>query len=104
VPKETCCTKSGRGHIVAFNILNAGASAGRFRRRRFEARADDLRKVIAKNASVWQQIGEFGLIRKSWRKWPSRFFAVESMVYRSGGTIEACTAALPVPATRFRTP
>src|SRR6266852_4716371 len=41
VPKENLLHEIGRGHIVAFNVLNAG----RLLRRRFEARAHELVQI-----------------------------------------------------------
>jgi len=53
VPKETLLHEIGRGHIVAFNILNAGTIyAGSLVRRRIEARAHDFFEVLQRAQSL----------------------------------------------------
>jgi alkylation response protein AidB-like acyl-CoA dehydrogenase len=94
VPKENVLHEIGRGHIVAFNILNAG---------RFTLGASCVggaKNVLATSSkyakerkAFGKQIGEFGLIREKLAEMAIQIFAVESMVYRSAGTIEAAMAA-----------
>ena len=94
VPKENLLHEIGRGHIVAFNILNAG---------RFTLGASCVggSKQVLATASKYakerkafgKQIGEFGLMREKLAEMAIQIFAVESMVYRSAGNIEAAMAA-----------
>src|SRR5579864_690570 len=95
VPKENLLHEIGRGHIVAFNILNAG---------RFTLGASCVggSKNILTTASKYakerkafgKQIGDFGLMKEKLAEMAIQIFAVESMVYRSAGNIEgAMTAA-----------
>jgi alkylation response protein AidB-like acyl-CoA dehydrogenase len=94
VPKENLLHEIGRGHIVAFNILNAG---------RFTLGASCVggSKHVLMTASKYckerkafnKQIGEFGLMKEKLAEMAIRIFAVESMVYRSSGNIEAAMAA-----------
>ena len=94
VPKENVLHDIGRGHIVAFNILNAG---------RFTLGASCVggaKHVLASAAkyakerkAFGKQIGEFGLIREKLAEMAIQLFAVESMVYRSAGNIEAAMSA-----------
>jgi alkylation response protein AidB-like acyl-CoA dehydrogenase len=94
VPKENVLHEIGRGHIVAFNILNAG---------RFTLGASCIggAKNVLQTASKYgkerkafgKQIGDFGLIREKLAEMAIQIFAVESMVYRSAGNIEAAMAA-----------
>src|SRR6202165_4031671 len=94
VPKENVLHEIGRGHIVAFNILNAG-------RFTLGASAVGGSKHVMTTASKYakerkafgKQIGEFGLIREKLAEMAIQIFAVESMVYRSAGNIEAAMAA-----------
>ncbi|MGA2418719.1 MAG: acyl-CoA dehydrogenase family protein, partial [Candidatus Acidiferrum sp.] len=85
----------GRGHIVAFNILNAG---------RFTLGASGVgaakhilstsSKYTKERKAFGKQIGEFGLLKEKLAEMAIRLFAVESMVYRSAGNMElAMTAA-----------
>src|SRR5215467_502128 len=90
VPKENLLHEIGRGHIVAFNVLNAG---------RFTLGASCVggaKNVLATSSkyskerkAFGKQIGDFGLIKEKLAEMAIQIFAVESMVYRSAGNIEA---------------
>lgn len=90
VPKENVLHEIGRGHIVAFNVLNAG---------RFTLGASCVggSKHILQTASKYskerkafgKQIGDFGMMKEKLAEMAIQIFAVESMVYRSAGNIEA---------------
>src|SRR6201998_1134953 len=94
VPKQNVLHEIGRGHIVAFNILNAG---------RFTLGASAIggSKHVLMSASKYtkerkafgRQIGEFGLMKEKLAEMAIQIFAVESMVYRSAGNIEAMVTA-----------
>jgi alkylation response protein AidB-like acyl-CoA dehydrogenase len=94
VPKENVLHEIGRGHIVAFNVLNAG---------RFTLGASCVggSKYVLMTASKYskerkafgKQIGDFGLIKEKLAEMAVRIFAVESMIYRSAGYMEAAMAA-----------
>jgi len=94
VPKENLLHEIGRGHIVAFNILNSG---------RFTLGASCVggSKHVLMTASKYtkerkafgKQIGEFGLMKEKLAEMAIQIFAVESMVYRSVGNIEAMMSA-----------
>jgi alkylation response protein AidB-like acyl-CoA dehydrogenase len=97
VPKENVLHEIGRGHIVAFNVLNAG---------RFTLGASCVggaKNVLSTSSryakerkAFGKQIGDFGLIREKLAEMAIQIFAVESMVYRSAGNIEAAMAAASV--------
>src|SRR5271156_5360724 len=97
VPKENVLHEIGRGHIVAFNILNAG---------RFTLGASCVggSKHVLTTASKYakerkafgKQIGEFGLIKEKLAEMAIQIFAVESMVYRSAGNMDVAMAAASV--------
>src|SRR6202158_3132303 len=94
VPKENLLHEIGRGHIVAFNILNAG---------RFTLGASCVggskhvlmtsSKYAKERKAFGKQIGDFGLMKEKLAEMAVQIFAVESMVYRSAGNIEAAMAA-----------
>ena len=94
VPKENLLHEIGRGHIVAFNILNSG---------RFTLGASCVggSKHVLMTASKYakerkafgKQIGDFGLMKEKLAEMAIQIFAVESMVYRSAGNIEAMMSA-----------
>ena len=84
VPKENVLHEIGRGHIVAFNILNAG---------RFTLGASCVggaKHVLATSSkytkerkAFGKQIGEFGMMKEKLAEMATEIFAVESMVYLS---------------------
>jgi len=94
VPKENLLHEIGRGHIVAFNILNAG---------RFTLGASCVggakhvlltsSKYTKERKAFGKQIGEFGLMKEKLAEMAIQIFAVESMVYRSAGNIQAMVAS-----------
>src|SRR5215468_1401846 len=94
VPKENLLHEIGRGHIVAFNILNAG---------RFTLGASCVggskhvlltaAKYARERKAFGKSIGDFGLMREKLAEMAIQIFAVESMVYRSAGNIQAMVAA-----------
>src|SRR5580693_4158793 len=94
VPKENVLHEIGRGHIVAFNVLNAG-------RFTLGASAVGGSKHVLMTASKYtkerkafgKQIGEFGLMKEKLAEMAIQLFAVESMVYRSAGNIEAAMSS-----------
>jgi alkylation response protein AidB-like acyl-CoA dehydrogenase len=94
VPKENVLHEIGRGHIVAFNVLNAG-------RFTLGASAVGGSKYVLMTASKYtkerkafgKQIGEFGLMKEKLAEMAIQLFAVESMVFRSAGNIDAAMSA-----------
>jgi alkylation response protein AidB-like acyl-CoA dehydrogenase len=94
VPKENLLHDAGRGHIVAFNILNAG-------RFTLGASAVGGSKYVLATASKYSKerkafgkaIGDFGLVREKLAEMAIQLFAVESMIYRSAGNMETAMAS-----------
>ena len=94
VPKENVLHEIGRGHIVAFNVLNAG---------RFTLGASGVggskhalmtaSKYSKERKAFGKQIGEFGLMKEKLAEMAIQIFAVESMIYRTAGNIEAAMHA-----------
>src|SRR5215813_784260 len=94
VPKENLLHEIGRGHIVAFNILNAG---------RFTLGASCVggskhvlmtsSKYAKERKAFGKSIGDFGLMKEKLAEMAIRIFAVESMVYRSAGNIQGMVAS-----------
>jgi alkylation response protein AidB-like acyl-CoA dehydrogenase len=86
VPKENLLHEIGRGHIVAFNILNVGrltlgaSCIGGCKK----AIADSV-KYAKERVAFGKPIAEFGLIRQMLANMAIRTFALESMVYRASG-------------------
>ncbi|MBZ5527897.1 MAG: acyl-CoA dehydrogenase family protein [Acidobacteriia bacterium] len=94
VPRENLLYEIGRGHIVAFNILNSGrftlgvsCVGGAKQGIAISSKYAKERKAFGKS------IGEFGLIREKLAEMAIRTYAMDSVVYRIAGTIEAAMAA-----------
>jgi alkylation response protein AidB-like acyl-CoA dehydrogenase len=89
VPVENVLFEIGRGHIVAFNILNLG---------RFKLGAGSVGVAkLALESSVGyskerQQFGkpicQFGMIKHKIAEMATRLYMAESMAYRTGGLID----------------
>jgi alkylation response protein AidB-like acyl-CoA dehydrogenase len=90
VPVENVLGETGRGHIIAFNILNIGrlklavfAHGGAC-----ETLADSIRYARERRA-FGKSISEFGLIQHKLGEMAARMYANESMAYRIAGDIQA---------------
>jgi alkylation response protein AidB-like acyl-CoA dehydrogenase len=89
VPVENLLWEVGKGHLIAFNILNIGRfklAAGCL------GGAKDTIEIAAKYANERTQFGQpissFPLIRKKLAEMNTRTFVLESMVYRTAGLID----------------
>jgi alkylation response protein AidB-like acyl-CoA dehydrogenase len=90
VPVENVLGEIGRGHIIAFNILNIGrlklgpfAVGGSKNLLALSIRYAKERKAFGKT------IGQFGMIQHKLAEMAIRIYAAESMTYRVVGQIEA---------------
>jgi alkylation response protein AidB-like acyl-CoA dehydrogenase len=94
VPKENLLHEVGRGHIVAFNILNAGRfSLGAYCTGGSKDTLEIASKYAKERVAFGKPIAEFGLIRAKLAEMAIRIFAVESMIYRSAGLMDRAIAA-----------
>jgi alkylation response protein AidB-like acyl-CoA dehydrogenase len=90
VPVENVLGEIGRGHIIAFNILNLGRlkigpfSAGGSR----DVLAISI-KYAKERKAFGKSISEFGMIQHKLAEMAIRMYASESMTYRVVGDIEA---------------
>ena len=95
VPAENLLGEVGRGHIVAFNILNVG---------RFNLGAYCLggsKQVVAESIQYAKErtafgkaIAEFGLIRQKISEMVAQTFALDAMIYRTAGMIDGALGAV----------
>lgn len=90
VPEANLLYEPGLGHHVAFNALNLG----RFKLSSMSlGPARDAIGLAAAYALERKQFGraisEFGLIRQKFSEMAARFFAAESMIYRTGALIDS---------------
>jgi alkylation response protein AidB-like acyl-CoA dehydrogenase len=94
VPRENLIHEVGRGHIVAFNTLNAGRFAlGAY----CVGGAKKVLEVSAKYAKERHAFGKplasFGLIRAKLGEMAIRIYAMESVLFRTAGMVEAAVSA-----------
>ncbi|HPF35325.1 MAG TPA: acyl-CoA dehydrogenase family protein [Candidatus Krumholzibacteria bacterium] len=95
VPVENLLGEAGKGHLIAFNILNVG---------RFKLGASTTGgcKLVLEHAVPYtsdrhqfgQPLNAFGLIRSKIADVAARTFLAESMVYRTAGLLDAAIASL----------
>lgn len=89
VPVENLLGEVGRGHIIAFNVLNMG-------RFKLGAACVGGAKIALKESIAYalerhqfnKPIASFGAIRHKLAEMAIRIYAVESMVYRTAGLID----------------
>jgi alkylation response protein AidB-like acyl-CoA dehydrogenase len=89
VPKENLLGEVGKGHLIAFNILNMG---------RFKLGAGTLgaaKEVLLTSATYATErkqfgkpIGQFGLIQQKLAEMARRIFVTESILYRTAGMMD----------------
>jgi len=90
IPKENLLHEAGRGHIVAFNTLNVGRfSLGAYCLGGSKKVLEASSKYSKERAAFGKPICDFGLIKAKLGEMAIRIYAVESMIYRSAGMIDA---------------
>jgi alkylation response protein AidB-like acyl-CoA dehydrogenase len=90
VPVENVLGEIGKGHLIAFNILNMG-------RHRLGAGCVGGSKYLLVDALRWvkerdafgHKIADFGMIKEKLGEMVARIYALESMSYRTSGMIDA---------------
>src|SRR5216683_2258654 len=94
VPKENLLHEIGRGHIVAFNILNVGRfNLGAYCLGGAKKVLEAAAKYAKERTAFGKPIGTFGLVGAKLAEMAVRIYAVESMIYRSAGMIDAAMSA-----------
>jgi alkylation response protein AidB-like acyl-CoA dehydrogenase len=93
VPRENLLHEIGRGHIVAFNTLNAGRhTLGVSCMGGSKKALEDAARYAKERVAFGKPIGSFGLIQAKLGEMAIRIYALESMIYRTAGTIEAAAS------------
>jgi len=97
VPKENLLHEIGRGHIVAFNTLNVGRfSLGAYCLGGAKEVLKASSKYSKERTAFGKSLKDFGLIKTKLGEMAIRIYAVESMIYRSAGMIDAAVSS-PTP-------
>ncbi len=90
VPVENVLGEIGRGHIIAFNILNLGRlKLGPFAVGGAKNVLSASLKYAKQRHAFGKSIGEFGMIQHKLAEMAIRIYAAESMSYRVAGIIDA---------------
>jgi alkylation response protein AidB-like acyl-CoA dehydrogenase len=90
VPAENLLGEIGKGHKVAFNILNYGRfKLGAMCSGGAQAVVGEAARYAAQRRQFGQPIATFGAIRHKLGEMVAREYAVESMLYRTAGLIDA---------------
>ena len=96
VPKENLLHEISRGHIVAFNTLNSGRfSLGAYCLGGAKKVLEAASKYSKERTAFGKRLEQFGLIDAKLAEMAIRIFAVESMIYRIAGQIDAGMANAP---------
>ena len=90
VPVENVLGEVGRGHVIAFNILNLGRlKLGPFAVGGCKNSLANSIKYAKERKAFGKQIGDFGMIQHKLAEMAIRLYAAESMSYRVVGMIDA---------------
>jgi alkylation response protein AidB-like acyl-CoA dehydrogenase len=96
VPAENLLGEVGKGHKVAFNVLNFGRfKLGGMCLGGARAAIGEAAKYAAARKQFGQPIATFGAIRHKLGEMIVRTYAVESLLYRMAGMIDARVEATP---------
>ena len=93
VPAENLLGEAGKGHHIAFNVLNVGrfklgvACIGGARQA-----LNAMGRYANERQAFGKPIAEFGMIRRKLSPSAMRLYATESMAYRTAGMIDAALA------------
>ncbi len=103
VPVENLLGEIGKGHVIAFNILNVG-------RFKLGAMCVGGARVSLENAIAYAKqrkafgktIADFGLVREKIANMATLIYVGESLVYRTVGMMDACSRKSIPPAPTLR--
>ena len=96
VPADNLLGEVGKGHKVAFNVLNFGRfKLGAMCSGGARVAIGEAAKYAAQRKQFGQPIASFGAIKYKLAEMTIRQFALESLIYRTGGLIDAVLAATP---------
>jgi alkylation response protein AidB-like acyl-CoA dehydrogenase len=95
VPVENVLGEIGKGHVVAFNILNVGRfKLGAGTVGGCKATLEEVIPYVKQRQQFGKPLSEFGLIRAKLADVAVRTFVAESMVYRTAGLMDRAIATL----------
>lgn len=96
VPAANLLGEVGKGHKIAFNVLNfARFKLGAICCGASRMAVGEAAKYAAQRRQFGQPIASFGAIKHKLGEMVARTYAVESLIYRTAGLIDARIAATP---------
>jgi alkylation response protein AidB-like acyl-CoA dehydrogenase len=96
VPADAVLGEIGKGHKVAFNVLNFGRfKLGAMCSGGVKINIEEAAKYAAQRKQFNTPIAQFGAIKHKLGEMTTREYALESMMYRTAGLIEQRIAAMP---------
>lgn len=96
VPADAVLGEIGKGHKVAFNVLNFGRfKLGAMASGGAKGTLAEAAKYAATRKQFGVAIGTFGAIKHKLGEMTAREYGLESMMYRTAGLIDARIAATP---------
>ncbi|MGH9158725.1 MAG: acyl-CoA dehydrogenase family protein, partial [Vicinamibacteraceae bacterium] len=96
VPASSLLGEVGKGHKVAFNVLNYGRfKLGASCCGGAKAAVGEAARYAATRAQFGKPIGSFGAIKHKLGEMTARLYAFESLLYRTAGLIDAVAATEP---------
>src|SRR5262245_23289301 len=96
VPAENLLGEIGKGHKIAFNVLNfARFKLGAMCNGGAQAAMGEAARYAGQRKQFGQPIASFGAIKHKLGEMVARCYAVESLLYRTAGLIEARIDATP---------
>jgi alkylation response protein AidB-like acyl-CoA dehydrogenase len=94
IPIENVLGEIGKGHKIAFNILNVGRlKLAAFAIGGMKSALKGGLEYAAQRKQFGKTISSFGLIREKLARAAAQIYAVESMTYRASGAIDALIGA-----------
>jgi alkylation response protein AidB-like acyl-CoA dehydrogenase len=96
VPAENLLGEIGKGHKIAFNVLNfARFKLGAICSGGAQGAIGEAARYAGARKQFGQPIANFGMIKHKLGEMVARAYAVESLIYRTVGMIDARIAATP---------
>src|SRR3954454_13623971 len=96
VPVENGLGEVGKGHKIAFNILNVGRlKLAAFTLGGMKWTLRTAAGYAAQRKQFGKEIASFGLVREKLARAAAQIYASEAMTYRAGGAIDDAIAQLP---------
>ena len=93
VPVENVLGEIGKGHKIAFNILNVGRlKLAAFAVGGMKHALHEGVEYAAQRKQFGRAIADFGLVREKLARAAAQIYAAESMTYRAAGAIDAAIA------------